>query len=342
MGEEKKEISKKTLIGIIIVLSAIIVIAFGIIIFFISNGNKEIGKSPADKTTSSETALDDNEIINTIDVALYNLNYKYKLGFEPNTEQMNEIIDFYKNTSNFDEEKLFNFIGEKGWTIRGTGEIDNSQVENQSSKFSESELKKFIEQRFYHYGNEYYDKIDKIEKYDEDGTGKYIYIVYSQQYITTNGINRYEDCIDVCSVDTTQSANEPQVELVSIGDSSYIDRTITQMKSKINWDTSGNLNNSTSGGTLNYKSDTELKVLAFNKWLEKDSYISAQYYYGGNSSCFYTGDITKNADGSVSVHLKLYPDKKLYEDAIKYAGSADGVGTLGSTTIDLTKFEATK
>ena len=41
---------------------------------------------------------------------------------------MNEIIDFYKSTSNFNEESLFNFIAEKGWTIKGTGEIEDKTV----------------------------------------------------------------------------------------------------------------------------------------------------------------------------------------------------------------------
>ena len=333
MEEEKKEISRKTLIGIIVALIIIVVIAFGIIIYFVSSNNKEIGKD-----TSSETTLDDNEIINKIYTVLDNVNNKYDLGFNVNTEQMNEIIDFYKSTNNFNEESLFNFIGEKGWAIKGSGEIDNSQVENQSSNFSESDIRKFVEQRYYKYNDENYDIIDKIEKYDEDGTGKYIYIVYSQRYITVNGNFHYKDCVDVCSVDTTQSS-EPQVELTSIGSSSALDSAIERMKSEINWNTSGN---STSSSTLNYKSDDELKVLAFKKWLEKDEYISLQYNYGNNSSCFYTGNITKNADGSVSVHLKLYPDKKIYEDAIKYTGSTDGVGALGSATIKLTKVEATR
>lgn len=337
MEKEKKEISRKTLIGIIVALIIIIVIAFGVIIFFVSSSNKEIGKN-----ISSETTLDDNEIINKIYTVLDNVNNEYELGYNPNTEQMNEIIDFYKSTSNFDEESLFNFIGEKGWTIRGNGEIDNSQVENQSSNFSDSDIEKFIEQSLNRYAGSDYRTIDKIEKYDEDGSGKYIYIVRYHELVTVNGDFHNEDYIDVCSVDTTQSANEPQIEFTSVGSSSAIDSTISQMKSKINWNASGNSNNSTSSSTLNYKSDTELKVLAFQKWLEQDEYISLQYNYGNNPSCFYTGNITKNADGSVSVHLKLYPDKKLYEDAIKYTGSTDGVGTLGSATIKLTKVEATR
>lgn len=195
MEKEKKEISRKALIGIIIALIIIVVIAFGVIIYFVSSNNKEIGKN-----ISSETTLDDNEIINKIYKVLDNVNNEYELGFNPNTEQMNEIIDFYKSTSNFNEESLFNFIGEKGWTISGTGQTTNSDYTTQgiqtNNVLSDTEIKTIIRKDWNHYHeNSYKATIDKIEKYEEDGKGRYIYVVYwhdVDRRVEEYGITGYE------------------------------------------------------------------------------------------------------------------------------------------------------
>lgn len=178
MENEKKEISRKTLIRIIVALIIIVVIAFGIIIYFVSSNNKEIGKN-----VSSETTLDDNKIINIINKVLDNINNEYELGFSPNVEQMNEIIDFYKSTSNFNESTLFEFIAQKGWGVHGAGQVENSDYATQGGEsnniLSDTEIKTIIKNDWNNYHkNSYKAAIDKIEKYEEDGKGRYIYVVY--------------------------------------------------------------------------------------------------------------------------------------------------------------------
>lgn len=86
-----------------------------------------------------------------------------------------------------------------------------------------------------------------------------------------------------------------------------------------------------------YLDDSVLKVLAFKKWLEKDMYINMQYNY---SNCVYTGKVTKNSDGSVSVSLTLY-DEATYNECLQYNVPVEGA-SMGSTIIKLTKEEASK
>lgn len=329
MEKEKKEISRKTLIGIIIALVVTIIIAFGVIIFFIGNNNKQVENLTQPATSENKNDID------KISNMLSSLKEQYGLDFEPTEEQMNEMIAFYKSTNDFNEESLFDFIGQKGWTVRGNGEIDDSQ--EQSTNFSDTDLEEFIKQDFKDSTDEYYDTLDKIEKYDEDGNGKYIYILRYHGIVTVNGGSRTQNYINVYGLDTTKSTSEPKVEKVSVGDSYSLESTIAQIKSKINWNTSGS-SNSSNNSSLNYKSDLELIILALKKWFEQDSYV--EYQFNNTIPSVYDGKVTKNNDGSVSVALVLYV-KDTYEQAIKYNVSVEGT-KWASKIIKLTKVEATK
>ena len=50
----------------------------------------------------------------------------YDLNFTPTDEQLQEIIEVSNTTENFDNDALLEFILQKGWTVSGTGTVDNS------------------------------------------------------------------------------------------------------------------------------------------------------------------------------------------------------------------------
>lgn len=199
-----------------------------------------------------------------------------------------------------------------------TNNID-TQEENEVSTISDEQLEKFVEQKFRKTG--YIGQIDKFEKYDEDGKGRYIYVIY------------YGDNFNIYLIDTTEFLDDPDME--GYGGGRYFPEAVRdlaqELREKNDW---GKDKKSTSSRT--YLSDTALKALAFKKWLEEDSYINLQY---NNNSCVYTGEISKNSDGSVSVYLVLYR-KDIYDLCIQYNQPLSG--SLGSATVRLTKKEATK
>lgn len=65
-------------------------------------------------------------------------NSYYDLGFEPTDEQMQEMIEFANSTEDFGNDALLDFILEKGWTVQGTGTIDNSSSSSNNSSSSKS------------------------------------------------------------------------------------------------------------------------------------------------------------------------------------------------------------
>ncbi|MBP3597074.1 MAG: hypothetical protein J6J60_06730 [Clostridia bacterium] len=227
---------------------------------------------------------------------------------------------------------------------------NNSNNENNNasevSSISEEEIEKYVELNFREfYPNEEVYKIDKIEKYEDCGNGRYIYIVYHNTYNYRDGqyIYVYEPIIKF-----VDASNPEKVRISSVTCRiENLEDTIQEYKAESDeekmWFTysksnsSNNTSTSSDSSSNDYLDDLALKALAFKKWLDKDAYVSAQYDY---SNCTYTGNITKNSDGSVSVDLVLY-DKDTYEQCLQYRVPVSNA-KLASTTIKLTKEEATK
>lgn len=313
MEKEKKEILKKALIGITISLIVSIVIVVSIIIFFINTNNNP------DNTIENISHEENNTIIEN--AGDENINIEE----EPRDY---EILD---DAINYIEIEMPNLVGK--------GYMDILYRYNLKENILNQLYEKDIEGTTFNLNT---------LKYIGDGSifinGSYViegygYEVEKQTPQAGSKIKLFNDGEGNVSL-----GENIHLYIKGGGRTETIDIDPDKRKGESSSNTSESSSdlNTPNSNSLNYKSDAELKVLAFKKWLEQDEYISLQYNYGNNPSCFYTGNITKNADGSVSVHLKLYPDKKLYEDAIKYTGSTDGVGTLGSATIKLTKVEATR
>ena len=60
----------------------------------------------------------------------------YDLNFTPTDEQLQEIIEVSNTTENFDNDALLEFILQKGWTVSGTGTVDNSSGTTSNSNNS--------------------------------------------------------------------------------------------------------------------------------------------------------------------------------------------------------------
>lgn len=133
MEKEKKEISRKALIGIIVALIIIIIIAFGVIIFFVGRNTAQtentlksnVNNNEIDDTNSVKTSkrtLEPTEENIREQIAFFNENED--LGLEPTQEQINEIIEYAKDLEEYNDDILMEFILQKGWTVRGTQMID--------------------------------------------------------------------------------------------------------------------------------------------------------------------------------------------------------------------------
>lgn len=220
-----------------------------------------------------------------------------------------------------------------------------SQEQEEKTTISEAKLEQYVERAYRDSGIGSKAEIDEIEKYEEYEKGKYIYIIYSHMRNYSTGEMMYYNTI--CWIDTTESVENPKMYTCGIGDISKLNQYIKEQKQKgIEYDY--HLNDykplEEYKGTLystvsqyNFQDDTYLKVLAFKKWLDKD--VNVAYYYE-TEKCTYSGDITKNTDGSVSVLLKLY-NKELYDNCLTYHMSIEQA-KIYSATVHLTKGEATK
>ncbi len=89
---------------------------------------REVENNTTTETNSSKVA--------EIEQMIGFLNSYYDLGFNPTDEQMQEIIEFSNTTDNFNNDTLFEYIGQKGWTVRGTGTIDNNSGTTSNSNNS--------------------------------------------------------------------------------------------------------------------------------------------------------------------------------------------------------------
>lgn len=241
-----------------------------------------------------------------------------------------------------------NEINNKGTNNEKTTTNNNSQTENEVTTLSDSQLEQYIEQCFKARDGIDRKSIKKIEKYEEYETGKYIYLVYYYD----KGDEYYEtgNWIEVWLIDTTHSVNNPKVAW-GAGTTAdlFSNETIKEVKEDIKkndilWKdytkAVDNTTNRTTNSTIkqdNYQDDTYLKALAMKKWLDKDIIVSDFY---NTTRCIYDGGITKNSDGSVSVHLKLY-EEDIYEKCLIAHVSIEGA-KRHETIIELTKEEATK
>ena len=87
--------------------------------------------------TSTTTETNSSEVAG-IEQMIGFLNSYYDLGFNPTDEQMQEIIEFSNTTDEFNNDTLMEFILQKGWTVSGTGTIDNSSGTTSNSNNSSS------------------------------------------------------------------------------------------------------------------------------------------------------------------------------------------------------------
>lgn len=92
-----------------------------------------------DPTTTDNTTTETNSSeVAGIEQMIGFLNSYYDLGFNPTDEQMQEIIEFSNTTDEFNNDTLMEFILQKGWTVSGTGTVDNSSRTTSNSNNSSS------------------------------------------------------------------------------------------------------------------------------------------------------------------------------------------------------------
>lgn len=223
---------------------------------------------------------------------------------------------------------------------------DNNNNVSKVSSISEEEIKKYIELDFRGYYSSETDRIVKIEKYEERGNERYIYIADTSRYN-----DRYKYAILESWFYVIDASSYPEEVKVAYKCTDtdvfyeWIEKFKQMSDEEFSWHTydksdisnNSSSNSNSSSSSYDYLDDLALKALAFKKWLDKDTYVSAQYDY---SNCTYTGNVTKNSDGSVSVDLILY-DKDTYDQCLQYRVPVSNA-KLASTTIKLTKEEATK
>lgn len=227
--------------------------------------------------------------------------------------------------------------------------LDKEVTSNKNvSTLSDEELRKMVERCFAYYEPiNTANKIERIEKYEEDGKGNYIYVIY----------RKAKDKVDFCWINTTESTENPKIYYCGTHKDN-LDKAIKEAKEAddddVNWmswdmynksnsSSSSNKSNNTNSTTndnsaTSYFDDKTLIVLALKKWFEEDSYTSYQYY--NSIPSVYTGKVTKKSDGSVNVYITLY-EKEGYKTCMEYGLDVSGV-SWNSNNINLTKEEATK
>ena len=89
-------------------------------------------------TTDNTTTETNSSEVAGIEQMIGFLNSYYDLNFNPTDEQMQEIIEFSNTTDEFNNDTLMEFILQKGWTVSGTGTVDNSSGTTSNSNNSSS------------------------------------------------------------------------------------------------------------------------------------------------------------------------------------------------------------
>lgn len=96
--------------------------------------HKQYGKwKKAENNTTSETNSSE---VESMKQRISFLDSYYDLNFTPTDEQLQEIIEVSNTTENFDNDALLEFILQKGWTVSGTGTVDNSSGTTSNSNNS--------------------------------------------------------------------------------------------------------------------------------------------------------------------------------------------------------------
>ena len=100
------------------------------------------------------------------------------------------------------------FIGVKFTEINNSGQNSGSNKgsgSNKSISISDTELKEILQKKFDK--NNPLCTIDKIEKYEEDGKGRYLYVLYDHFYDNVKKCNVNEETVYL--IDCTESIEEP-------------------------------------------------------------------------------------------------------------------------------------
>lgn len=232
-------------------------------------------------------------------------------------------------------------------------ETSNKDNDNEVYTVSDTELKKYAELNYRHYSR-YGETMDKIERYEDCGNGRYIYIVYYYDWIPGTNDSEYSASIEF--IDVSGYPDEVKVSS-SASDINNLYENIEARKKRSDEELSWNVydktsisndndsnnnsssNNSSSSATSNtYLDDKTIIGLALKKWLDQDSYTKTQYE--DNIPSVYSGNISKNSDGSVNVHVTLYKED-IYEQCLQYNLDIDGA-KWAERNIKLSKEEVTK
>lgn len=121
---------------------------------------------------------------------------------------------------------------------------NNSQYTEETPNYSDTivglsdtQARKYVEQDFRHYNSDEDDYIiDKIEKYEEDGKGRYIYVLYWHSIFYQFGEPDIDYAITVYIIDAAQTATEPTIHGVKTTESNLY-QTVKNLQSReeYNW-----------------------------------------------------------------------------------------------------------
>lgn len=108
---------------------------------------------------------------------------------------------------------------------------------NTSVGLSDTQARKYVEKEFRHYNSDEDDYIiDKIEKYEEDGKGRYIYVLYWHSIFYQFGEPDVDYAITVYIIDATESTTEPTIHGVKTTENNLY-QTVKNLQSReeYNW-----------------------------------------------------------------------------------------------------------
>lgn len=197
----------------------IIFVMIGIIIgAFLVGKNYQINKG--------ETIEKEN--FNTIVAVIDELRNEDNIDISLNSIIMEELTKLYnQNPNNFNKDTAYQYLLSNGLIVRGKSNEENFNI-NQT-KISDTEIRELIQEKWTKSNkNVYKASISKIEKEEDDGKGRYIYIIYwskvnydtefggwsEYQYVETerNGTIRMATLYGVDTNNTLEESNIIAVE----------------------------------------------------------------------------------------------------------------------------------
>ena len=239
----------KKVITIIIVI--IIVIGIGIGAFFIGSNVKNNTGAENSKIEYEASAEKDtfNKIVGIID----ELRNEEEIDVTINADMMEDLTELYsENPSNFNKDTVYEYLISAGWIARGTtnGGTSNKKATSQSTEISDTKIRELLQEDWKRYnGRMYKVSISKIEKAEEDGKGRYIYVIYWSYYDQDTEISGWSPYtlydvdisgemkqVTVYGVDTTNTPDNPKlISTETSGTQAY--ELIQKMKQKeeLNW-----------------------------------------------------------------------------------------------------------